>query len=146
MVWALLGELAVPCFRRTRSKSAWGTQRAYEGRNEFDQPAQWRLERETRLELATPTLARSGSKSEYARARKWPCGAYFPAGSMPFDAELTAVGVKPRRPVGDQVRTHSCVGRLPQSLRASLLPLTVLPVCSSASRTEPRVQPARSVD
>ena len=31
---------------------------AYEGRNEFDQAPQGRLERETRLELATPTLAR----------------------------------------------------------------------------------------
>ena|ERR1017187_8834114 len=117
-----------------------------EDRNEFDPSPQQQLERETRLELATPTLARSGSNPEYARTRKPSRGAYFPAGSMPFDAELTAVDVKPRRPVGDQVRTHSYVGRLPQSLRASPLPLTVLLGCSSASRTEPRVQPARSVD
>src|ERR1019366_1075871 len=79
-----------------------------EDRNEFDPSPQQQLERETRLELATPTLARSGSNPEYARTRKPSRGAYFPAGSMPFDAELRAVDVKPRRPVGDQVRTHSC--------------------------------------
>ena len=37
---------------------------AYEGRNEFDQAPQGRLERETRLELATPTLARLCSTTE----------------------------------------------------------------------------------
>jgi hypothetical protein len=68
-----------------------------------------RLERETRLELATPTLARSGSNSEYERTGKRSRDAYFPAGSMLFDAELTAVEVKPRRPVGGRVRAHSCV-------------------------------------
>jgi hypothetical protein len=55
------------------------------------------VERETRLELATLTLARSGSNSEYARTRKRPRGAYFPAGSMLFDAEFMTVGVKPAR-------------------------------------------------
>jgi hypothetical protein len=67
------------------------------------------LERETRLELATPTMARSGSNSEYERTGKRSRDAYFPAGSMLFDAELAAVEVKPRRPVGGRVRAHSCV-------------------------------------
>ena len=63
-------------------------------RNDHHGRSQRRLERETRLELATTTLARSSSNSEYARTRKRPRGAYFPAGSMLFDAELTAVEVK----------------------------------------------------
>jgi hypothetical protein len=86
-----------------------------EDRNEFDPSPQQQLERETRLELAAPTLARSGSNSEYARTKKRPRGAYFAAGSMLFDADLTAVDVKPRRPVSDRVRAHSCAWALPAS-------------------------------
>jgi hypothetical protein len=62
----------------------------------------------SRIQIATPTLARSGIKSEYASSRKRPRGAYFPAGSMLFDAELMTVGVKPRRPVGNRLRAPSC--------------------------------------
>src|ERR1039457_6203201 len=55
-----------------------------------------------------PYLGKVGSNSEYERTGKRSRDAYFPAGSMLFDAELTAVEVKPRRPVGDRVRAHSC--------------------------------------
>lgn len=36
------------------------------------------VERDTMLELATLTLARSGANSEYARTRKWSRDTYFP--------------------------------------------------------------------
>ena len=49
-----------------------------------------------RLLSSFGTLARSGSNSEYARTRKRSCGAYSPAGSMLFEAELTAVDLKSR--------------------------------------------------
>jgi hypothetical protein len=58
-----------------------------------------------RLLASFGTLARSGSNSEFARTEKRSRDAYFPAGSMLFDAELTAVDVKRRRPVAAAVIT-----------------------------------------
>jgi len=48
-------------------------------------------QRGTRLELVDPYLGKVRLQSEYARTRKWPCGAYFPAGSMLFDTESRRV-------------------------------------------------------
>jgi hypothetical protein len=47
------------------------------------------MERATRLELATPTLARSGSIPVFGRDRKWPRRAYLRRIRMHVDADST---------------------------------------------------------
>jgi len=80
----------------------------------------------------------SGSNSEYARTRKRPRDACFPAASILFDAELAPVDVKPRRPVSDLVRAP-CGARL--SPRSAPPPAEGLTCVRSRAERLRRVDP-----